>query len=205
MNTQPRRTITWCAFSIMILAACVAASVVVAQQPETQRQQVADALRNTPAGMDAERAKIWNSPNMLRARAWLYDHISKSAKITPEEGQKYIKELENLTAPQMKLWLLRFDHEEDQRQQRYAQWQQSQQFVAQQAATANRDAQKSLQEFDTEQEKAASNEQSELNTEAAERTQRSELNSPVGPYGPNNLGFEPGYGGFHVHYHVYPY
>ena len=35
------------------------------------------------AAQDAERAKIWESPQMLRARAWVKDYTSHSAKITP--------------------------------------------------------------------------------------------------------------------------
>src|SRR5262245_39074411 len=48
------------------------------------------------ASIDAQREQIWNSPNMLRARAWLQDYCKASAKITPEESQQYMTELQSL-------------------------------------------------------------------------------------------------------------
>jgi hypothetical protein len=157
--------------------------------------------------MDAEKAAIWNSPQMLRARAWLHDYTSKSAKITPEEGQKYMQELENLTPTQMKLWLLKFEHEEEIKQQQMNMWQQSQQALAAQAQAANRASMQSLAGFDQAQSQAANEEQGQLNEEAEVRQQRSEENqfAPIGPYGPYNWGFNPGYGGVHFHYHLYPH
>ena len=55
------------------------------------------------AAMDAEREQIWNSPDMLRARAWLKDYCSKSAKVTPELAKEYETELANMTPKQMKI------------------------------------------------------------------------------------------------------
>src|SRR3990172_3115229 len=69
------------------------------------------------ASLDAERAQIWNSPNMLRARAWLQDYCATSAKVKPGEGEKYMNELANITPTQMKLWLMKFDEEEAGKQQ----------------------------------------------------------------------------------------
>jgi hypothetical protein len=53
------------------------------------------------AAMDAERAKIWESPQMLRARAWVKDYCAHSAKITPAEAKEYEAELANLSPKQM--------------------------------------------------------------------------------------------------------
>jgi hypothetical protein len=69
------------------------------------------------AAMDAEREKIWESPQMLRARAWVKDYCAHSAKITPDEAKEYEAELANLSPKQMKLWLLKFQHEEEMIQQ----------------------------------------------------------------------------------------
>jgi hypothetical protein len=54
---------------------------------------------------------------MLRARAWVKDYCAHSAKITPAEAKEYDAELANLTPKQMKLWLLKFQHEEEMIQQ----------------------------------------------------------------------------------------
>jgi hypothetical protein len=162
-----------------------------------------------PANMDAERAKVWNSPNMLRARAWLYDRISKSAKITPEEGRKYIKVLENMTPDEMKLWLLRFDQEEEQRQQQHAFWQQGQQALASRAIAAHRATRQAYANINQEETAAAQQEQGQLNEQTAARQERGFDNQFV-PYGPNpyspyGYGLDPGYGGIHYHFHTYPY
>src|SRR5688500_5954617 len=77
------------------------------------------------AEMTAEREQIWNSPNMLRARAWLADYCKSSAKVTPEMAKHYQDELAKMNPAQLKLWLLRFDHAEEQLQQRQALWQQA--------------------------------------------------------------------------------
>ncbi len=208
MNARAQRILALRSVSIVAVICCVAATVVFAQtqQPLT-RKAVAQELVGEPANMDAERAKIWNSPNMLRARAWLYDHISKSAKITPEESKKYVTELENLTPAQMKLWLLKFDHEEQQRQQQYTFWQQGQQVLAGQAVAAHRATQQAYANINREETAAAEQEQGQLNEQAAARQERSLDNqfAPFGPYGPYGYGFHPGYGGIHYHYHVYPY
>src|SRR6516164_4425244 len=73
-----------------------------------------------PQSVDAEREQIWNSPSMLRARAWLQEYCDRSAKITPAEKQQYMTELANLTPMQMKLWLLKFDEQEEARRQQQA-------------------------------------------------------------------------------------
>lgn len=176
-----------------------------AQTP--QSRAAAEEALETPKNMDPERAKIWTSPDMLRARAWLYDRISKSAKIKPEEGEKYIKTLENMTPAEMKLWLLKFDEEEEHRQQQTAFWQQHQQALAQQAAAVHRATQQAYQNINQEETAAAQQEQGQLNEQAQARQERQVDNQyvPIGPYplGPYGYGY-PGYGGLHYHYHIYP-
>jgi hypothetical protein len=185
----------------------------VAQTP--QSTAVAETVLENPTNMNPESAKIWNSPNMLRARAWLYDRISKSAKITPAEGEHYIKVLENMTPDEMKLWLMKFDEEEEQRQQQNAFWQQSQQALAGRAMAVHRATQQAYANLNQEETASAQQEQGQLNEQAAMRQDRAFENQfpPYGPYpyspygyGFNpNYGFHPGYGGTHYHYHIYPY
>jgi len=80
--------------------------------------------QNTQA-VQAEREEIWNSPDMLRARAWLKDYCSKSAKVTPEMAKQYESELANMSPNQMRLYLMKFDEQEQMRQQQYAMFQQA--------------------------------------------------------------------------------
>lgn len=89
------------------------------------------------ADMDAERAKIWESPQMLRARAWLKEHDATSAKVTPEEAKEHEAELANLSPKQMKLWLLKFQHEEEINQQQRAMFNTQRQAEVQQAMAAH--------------------------------------------------------------------
>jgi hypothetical protein len=88
------------------------------------------------AAIEAQRQKIWNSAPMLRARAWLEDYFETSAKITPAEAQEYREHLAAMTPVQMKLWLLKFEEEEQGRKQVQAVWQQGQQAAVAQDAVA---------------------------------------------------------------------
>ena len=100
------------------------------------------APRPASAAENAEREQIWNSPNMLRARAWLTDYCKNSAKVTPEMAKHYQDELAKMTPSQLKLWLLRFDHAEEQLQQRQALWQQAHDASLKQALAANQATQR---------------------------------------------------------------
>jgi hypothetical protein len=174
-----------------------------AQAPRSTRTNTANAPQQpaTQAKLDVEREQIWNSPDMLRARAWLQDYCSKSAKVTPELAKHYQTELQNLSATQMKLWLLKFNHEEEQRQQQHALWQQAHASALSQAQAANAATQRAYASIEQGETEAAGEEQQQLNeqTQAAQNLQEAKQLDAVGPYGPY------GYGGIHYHYHLYPY
>jgi hypothetical protein len=192
--------------SIAIAVSCVATTDGFSQTP--QSTAAAELVLENPKNMSPESAKIWNSPQMLRARAWLYDRISKSAKIPPAEGAKYIKVLENMTPAEMQLWLMKFEEEEEQRQGQYAFWQQGQQALAQRAATYHQATQQAYANINKAETAAAEQEQGQLNEQAAMRQDRGFENqfAPYGPYpSPYGYGLNPGYGSIHYHYHVYPY
>lgn len=80
---------------------------------------------SSPEGIQAERDRIWNSPRMLRARAWLQEYCERSATISPEEAEQYMRELKQLTPVQMKLWLLKFDEEQEELDRQQAAFQQA--------------------------------------------------------------------------------
>lgn len=154
---------------------------------------------NSQASMDAERAQIWNSPNMLRARAWLQDYCSTSAKVTPQDAQKYQTELENMTPVQMKLWLMKFDEEEDAKQQQQALWKHAHSAALSQAMAADRATQKSYSAINSEESQAAGEEEQQLNEETQnEQNLEGDKQIEQGAYG-------PGAGGVHYHFHLYPY
>ncbi len=157
------------------------------------------------AELQAERDQIWNSPDMLRARAWLKDYCSKSAKVTPEMAKQYETELTNMTPNQMRLWLMKFDEQEQQRQQQWAAFQQYNAAGLQQAAGYRRQTQQAYAAINQEETAAAQNTQQQLNEqqESEQNMQENRMFDNSGAYGyPYNYG-PWGYGGIHYHYHLY--
>ncbi len=153
--------------------------------------------------MNAEQEAVWNSPNMLRARAWLQEYCATSKNCKPGDYEKFAAELENMSATQMKLWLLKFDEEEDQKQQQRAFYQQAQSTMLKQAKAADRATQKSYAAIETEETAAANQEQGQINEQRANEQQMQD-DKQLGPYTPYGQGYYPGAGGVHYHFHVYP-
>ena len=202
MKTARGVPITWFA---MMLAICLLVGIAIrAQEPALSGDASNGPQRATlPASTEAQREQIWNSPAMLRARAWLQDYCSKSAKITPEQGKKYMEELANMTPSQMELWLVKFNHEEEQRQQQYSMWQQVHAAGISQALAANRATQQAYANINREESESAIGAQQQLNEQTQVAQNRAEdkqleLNAPY-PYA------YAGYGGVHYHFHLYPY
>jgi hypothetical protein len=161
------------------------------------------APRQASLAENVEREQIWNSPNMLRARAWLADYCKSSAKVTPEMAKHYQDELAKMTPAQLKLWLLRFDHAEEQLQQRQALWQKAHDLSIQQALAANQATQRAYAAINQGENAAAGEEQQQLNIQAQDRENMAEAKQleTAAPYG--GVGY-PGWGGIHYHYHLYP-
>ena len=204
MNARQRSIVSGL---LIVVALCLAAVFANHEQSLAQiggGAAAGQAQTGTPVSMDAERAQIWNSPNMLRARAWLQDYCRVSAKVTPEDAKKYMSELENMTPAQMKLWLLKFDQEEEAKQQQYAMWHQAHSQALSRAMAADRATQQSYAAIDREETEAAGEEQQQLNEQAAaeQNMEESKQLEGTGPYGPYGY---PGYGGVHYHFHLYPY
>jgi hypothetical protein len=177
---------------------------------------------------NAEREKIWNSPSMLRARAWVQEYCQRSAKITPEEAKQYMTELENLSPVQMKLWLLKFQHEEDMIRQQQADFERSRQSSLGQAGMYRQQVQQAENNINAGETLAAENAEQSLRTQAAEASDRQDqkqqdlaisgartddaLGGGYGAwslgYGLGGYGYGYGYGGYgspvHVHVHMPP-
>ena len=77
-----------------------------AKHPSPQGGQIESAKERE------ERDKIWNSPEMKKARAWVDDYLRVTNKYTPEQKEEYKKHLALLTVPQMEMWLMRFEHDQ---------------------------------------------------------------------------------------------
>lgn len=123
---------------------------------------------------NVEREKIWNSPSMLRARAWVQEYCQRSAKITPEEAKQYMTELENLSPVQMKLWLLKFQHEEDMIRQQQADFERSRQASLAQAGMYRQQIQHAENNINRDETMAAEAEEQSLQTQALEASERAQ-------------------------------
>jgi len=172
---------------------------------------------DTPT-MDAERERIWNSPTMLRARAWVSEYCHASARITPAEAQQYMTELSQLTPVQMRLWLLKFDAEEEMIRQQQAAFNRSRQAGVNAALGFDRQTQQDYAAINRDESAAAQNAEQSLGAEgqlAAERglqnaqdrddAVQSLDNEPMNIGGYPPYGYSPyaGLGAYHVHYHVH--
>lgn len=68
--------------------------------------------QSAPASSDAaEHDKLWNSKDMLEARAHLKTTFERSAKISPEQADKYMADLKAMSTEQLKIWLIGFQEE----------------------------------------------------------------------------------------------
>jgi hypothetical protein len=155
----------------------------------------------------AERDEIWNSPDMLRARAWLKDYCSKSAKVTPEMAKQYETELANMSPNQMRLYLMKFDEQEQMRQQQYAMFQQQNSAGLREAAAVHKQTQQGYAAMNQAETAAATQEEGTV-TEQRESEQNAQQDrifdsSPYG-YQYGNGGYGGPYGGgiqYHYHFH----
>jgi hypothetical protein len=177
----------------------------------------APSTQSTPA-MDAERAKIWNSPRMLRARAWVQEYCERSARITPTEAQQYMTELEHLSPVQMKLWLLKFDAEEEMIRQQQTAFNQARQGGVNAAIGMARQTDQAYAHINQDETTAAASEQKSINTQNQLGNEREMQNTQAqdnlmqsmytqpgyfGGYPPYGYAPYAGAGAFHVHYHVH--
>lgn len=177
-----------------------------------------------------DKAAVWNSPAMLRSRAWLADYCKSSDAITEAEAAGHLAALESMTPEQMKIFAMRHEAaEKDHPAAKVHQTHQQALHNAAQAAAAQKwwyenvhkaetaralagDAQtaQSLSDLSVEESAAANQEQGQLNAEQAaaranQEAKLDELNTPYSNWGYGNIGVGyPGYGGIHYHFHTYP-
>lgn len=176
------------------LGLITAGVVVHGQQATTTKPATAPATNPAPQTIEQERNAIWNSPEMLRARAWVTDYCTNSKKMSPSEAKEYMTELENLSPKQMKLWLLQYEHQQELYVQKESaqqvahraamahasavhpsatapdpaamrMWQMQHQASLNQAMAADRATQQAYGAIEKEETQAANQEQSQLNAE----------------------------------------
>lgn len=82
--------------------------------PLTAMAQDSDATSpglSTQTAIDARRDEIWNSPEMVEARAHLALTFKRSAKITDEQADKYMANLKAMSPDDMQVWLLQYQEQ----------------------------------------------------------------------------------------------
>jgi hypothetical protein len=187
---------------------------------ETAPGQLLPMVSSTPStpAIEAERAKIWNSPTMLRARAWVQEYCQQSAQITPEEARTYMAEMARMSPTQMKLWLLKFNHEQEMIHQQQAAFNQQRQAGVQQAMAMNQSIQQAYGRINQDETEAAQTEEGTIQEEQQNAQQNADekeanmtdtpLGGAWGAYGYGAYGDGPyGYGGalapaeYHYHFH----
>ena len=158
----------------------------------------------TPSSVDAEREKIWNSADMLHARAWMEDYFSVSKKYTPEQAAEYRKHLKAMSPKQMEIWLMKFDHDRERAHQQAAFEQHTRDIqVAHDLATL-RQSQKTLNDVNKQENQAAA----QANQRIQKMRQTSKemyLQKEAQQNRARAIEYGPRYplGGYHYHYHIY--
>ena len=157
---------------------------------------------------------------MLHARAWVQEYCARSAKITPAEAKQYMTELENLSPVQMKLWLLKFEHEHEQILQRQAEFNQARQAAVQGALAFQGQTEKDYAAINRDTTEAAETEEGKLaaeqqfsdqmvkqKTAASDAASTALLTNPLGGFGYGGYGYGgygwPGGANYHVHLHTH--
>ena len=113
----------------------------------------------------AARNKIWNSQEMKKARAWVDDYLRVTNKYTPEQKVAYKKHLASLTAPQMEMWLMRFEHDQDVAKRRESGFQAARNAGLARDEAAIKQNQKELSDIDKGENTAAADEEKRLKSE----------------------------------------
>ena len=148
----------------------------------------------------------------------MQEYIKTSAKITPEEGQQYMTELEQLTPVQMKLWLLKFDHEEEMIRQQQAAFNTQRQALVGQATAYHGEEAQALADVNRDENEAAENAEQSIEQQQQFSQERGMQNTAdrdayvraseaplgYGLYGGYPFGGFGAFGGGDVHIHVHP-
>lgn len=142
-----------------------------AAEPAPAAQAYGDT--KTPAELEEERAKIWNSPEMVAAREWLVDHMARSAQITPSQSKRYMEELERLNAQQLKLWLMTFEEQQAERARQQQTFERARQQSVENAIRQNEARQQQAENINRTRDQAAQMARETLATQQQQAHERS--------------------------------
>ncbi|MCE9554012.1 MAG: hypothetical protein K8T91_11640 [Planctomycetes bacterium] len=175
-----------------------------------QAADPAPSKQATAKQADEAREKIWNSPEMLQARVWMEGYFRVAKKYTPEQAAAYREELKNLTAPQMELWLMKFEHDRAVSRAQEAVWEQQRragvardEAMLKQERQALGEANRGANEAAAAEEKAIGQQRQEAERNYAENAaaQNQLYNDYTRPYVPYY--YYGGSGPSSVHYHFH--
>ncbi len=130
---------------------------------QSSKRQIVD--KSAAAHGPTARNKIWNSAEMREARDWINDYFSVTRKYTPEQKAEYKKHLASLTAPQMQMWLMRFEHDRLDAKKRQAGFQTARDAQLSRDQAAIKQNQKSLRDIEKGENTAAADEEKRLKSE----------------------------------------
>ena len=134
--------------------------------PQTAADHLAPTTEQAAIAKDrASRSKIWNSPEMKKARAWVDDYLRVTNKYTPQQKAAYKKHLASLTAPQMEMWLMRFEHDQDVAKRRESGFQAARNAGLARDEAAIKQNQKELSDIEKGENTAAADEEKRLKSE----------------------------------------
>lgn len=138
---------------------------------------VADAQAIGPAGgpaaavePDAERERraVWNSPEMLEARAWLEDYFRASRRHDAAAPADYLTRLSRLDADAMRLWLARLERSRRRAAERQLALETERQFQLARAAAVQRQRSENLRRISEQESARARFAQRRLDAERAQ-------------------------------------
>jgi hypothetical protein len=71
------------------------------------REESADPSPGSP-DYEAERQRIWTSPEMKEARQWINEYARRSARFKPSDAQRYLAKVNQMSPGNMTKWLARY-------------------------------------------------------------------------------------------------
>lgn len=176
----------------------------------SQAADPAASKQSTAKQADEAREKLWNSAEMLQARAWLESYFRVAKKYTPEQAAAYREELKNLTAPQMELWLMKFEHDRAVSRAQEAAWEQQRKVglardeaMLKQERRALGEVNRGANEAAAAEEKALGQQRQEAERNYSENAaaQNALYNEYTRPYVPYYFYGGAGPGAVHYHFH----
>lgn len=123
----------------------------------TQQATAAPKAAYTPGtpSIDAQRAMVWNSAEMLYARSIVRERFARSKQTKPEDAERYLSALSQLSPDLMNQWLDRFKQRQSLLERQQAVTKQAQQISQGAAVAAQRRTRQSFENINQNRGSAA--------------------------------------------------